>query len=214
MKVLKMPHRFFYVYEVKGDISELESANENPMELEGTEFKLNLNKREKIQSVIKNYFFDNQEEIEGNVEIKDMERLVPFKIRSRSKLLFVETPFQREKLEIINFFNHISKNLELETFVPTNKEEVDFICNAASFSSFKVFINNEIVRSEETTENLCDGLMKNMELIEVTLNINIKNKKVTFYYYGNAIQFPNQKQEEDIEGVIQAFENTMMAPAK
>lgn len=206
-------HKLFYVYEIKGNIDDLEHFDKKFKEIGGTEFQLLLNKPEKIKSIIPDYLFLDQEEIKGNVIIKDMERLVPLKIRSKSRLLFIETPIQREKIEIINFLNNISQNLQLETFVPTNREEVDFICNASELSSFKVFIDNEIVRSDETTEDLCKGLLKDMELIEVTLNMHINEKIVTFYYYGNAIQFPNPKQE-DIEGVFQTFENTMMASAK
>jgi hypothetical protein len=203
------------VYEVKGNINELDQVNENPMEIDETKFKLNLDKREKIKSIIPNYCFYDQEEIKGKIEIKnDIQRLVPFKIRSQSKLLFIETPFQREKLKIINFLDRIFENLELETFVPTNRAEVNFICHTANFTSFKVFIDNEIVRSNETDKDLCEGLMKDMELIEVTLNMDINNENVTFYYYGNAIQFPSYEQDKDIEGVIQVFENTMMTPSK
>lgn len=55
--------------------------------------------------------------------------------------------------------------------------------------------------------------MSDMELIEATLYLNIFHKQITFYYYGNAIQFPHQE-EDDIEGVIQVFENTMIAQSK
>lgn len=215
-----MPHKFFFVYEIKGDINKLALPHEkglyNPIstEIEGTKFKLNLKKPVKIESMIDHYFFKNQEEINGEIQINDKSRLIPFKLRSKSRLLFLETPYPREKLKIVNFFDHKFDNLRLESFVPTNEEEVNFICKTAKLSSFKVFIDDEIVRSDETEEDLCKGLMENMELIEVTLDIKIKDENVTFYYYGNAIQFPHQKHEENIEGVIQAFENTMMAPAK
>lgn len=210
--VLQMVHKFFYVYSVKGDLNELSEFNESPVEIDGTRFNLNLERPKSIKSVIQPYYFNHQKEINGNIQFKD--RSVPFKVRSKSKLLFVETPYQREKLKILKFFNNKFKNFEIETFVPTDEEERDFVCNTTKYSSFKVFIDNEIVHSDETTRGLCTGLMEDMELIEATLYLTIHDKKITFYYYGDAIQFPNQRKEEDIEGVFQAFENTMMAPAK
>ena len=121
-----------------------------------------------------------KKEINGNI-ILDDEDSVYFKIRLKSKLLFIETPYQREKLKIIKFFNKIFNNIELESFVPTTEDEIDFICNTAKFSSFKVFIDDEIVRSNsKTNADLCAGLNKNMELIEVILDIPIRNKLSRF----------------------------------
>lgn len=207
-----MSHKFFYVYEVKGNINEL-NINESPVDIDGTQFHLSLKKPKRIKSFIHPhpYYFNDQKEIRGDIEFKD--RVVPFKIRSKSKLLFVETSYQREKLKILKFFQDKFKDFEIETFVPTDEEEKDFVCNIANPSSFKVFINDKIVRSDETDRDLCSGLMSDMELIEATLYLNIFHKQITFYYYGNAIQFPHQE-EDDIEGVIQVFENTMIAQSK
>lgn len=212
VKVLKMSHRFFYVYELKGDIDEIGLFDESPIEIDGIEFNLSLKEVKPVKSIIQHYSFNNQKEIEGNIYFKN--RLVPFKIRSGSRLLFLETPFKREKLKVIKFFNNKFNNIEVESFVPTDEEEKDFVCNMTKPSSFKVFIDDKIVRSsDENNLDLCSGLVNNMELIEATLFLSIHNKEITFYYYGNAIQFPHPS-EEEIEGVIQTFENTMMAPAK
>jgi hypothetical protein len=207
-----MVRKFFYLFKVKGDIPQIEDIDESPLEIDGTKFQLNFKKNEMIRSLIENYFFNNQTVIGGNVTIND-DNSVPFKIRSKSKLLFIETPYPREKLRILKFFNNKFKKLNIETFIPSNKYEMEFICKTAKLSSFKVFIDDKIVRSEETDKDICNDLKQNMEIIEATLDIPIKNKDVTFYYYGNAIQFPNQESIE-IEGVIQTFENTMIAHAK
>lgn len=217
--VIKMSHRFFYVYEIKGDINELykdlngeiNSFNDSPIKIDGTEFSFKFKEPKIIESMIQHYYFNNQEEILGNIDFKN--RSIPFKIRSESKLLFVETPFQREKLIILKFFNNAFKNFEIELFVPNNEEEKDFICNTAKYEDFKVFIGDKIVRYGETEEDLCEGLMNDMELIEVTLSLDFHNHSIMFYYYGYAIQFPHLKDEE-IEGVIQTFENSMIAQSK
>lgn len=38
-----MSHKFFYVYEVKGNINEL-NINESPVDIDGTQFHLSLKK--------------------------------------------------------------------------------------------------------------------------------------------------------------------------
>lgn len=215
VKVLKMPHKLFYVYEFDGDAEELlqevNTFDERPVEIDGTYFNLVLKGFKHVKSIINPYYFNDQEEVEGFVKFKN--RSVPFKLRSKSKLLFVETPYQKEKIKILKFFNNKFKNFNIGLFVPNNEEEKDFVCNTTKYSFFKVFIDNQIVNSDETNRDLCTGLMTDMELIEATLYIKIHNKNITFYYYGNAIQFP-PVEDEDIEGVIQAFENTMIAQAK
>lgn len=208
--VLKMSHRFFYIYEVKGDINE-KAFNESPIEIDGSNFNLKLEETKTVESFISPYYFNNQKEIRGNIIFND--EPIPFTLRSKSKLIFVETSYQWEKLKILKFFNTKFKEFEIDLFIPTNEEEKDFVCNTTEISDFKVFIDNEIVHRSETKKELCDGLMSDMELIEATLDLTIKNKKITFYYYGSAIQFPHPK-EEEIEVVIQSFENAMMAPAK
>jgi len=211
VRLVEMSHKFFYVYEVKGDINEFNIFNESPIEIDGTPFNLVLKGSKQINSLIRPYNFNEQEEIEGDIRFKN--RKVPFKIRSKSKLLFVETSFQREKLKILKFLNNKFQNLEIDLFTPSNEEEKTFICNTAEYDDFKVFMDDKIVRRGETNEDLCEGLMKDMELIEATLHLKIQERLITFYYYGNAIQFPHPK-EEDIEGVIQTFENTMIVEAK
>lgn len=206
-----MSHKLFYVYEIKGDINELNKSNNSPIEIDGTQFSLCLKQPKHVDSIIPHYYFEDQEEIKGHVLFKN--RKVLFKIRSKSKLLFVETKYQREKLIIPKFFNNKFKNFEIESFTPTDEEEKEFVCKTAKYSSFKVFIDDKVIHSEETNRDLCKGLMEDMELIEATLDITIQNEEITFYYYGNAIQFPHLEDYE-IEGVIQAFENTMSAPAK
>jgi len=205
-----MSHRFFYIYEVKGDINE-NTFNESPIEIDGLNFNLKLEEPETVESFIDPYYFNNQKEIKGNVIFNG--EPIPITIRSKSKLIFVETPYQWEKLKILKFFNTKFKEFEIDLFIPTNEEEKDFLCSATEISDFKVFIDNEIVHRSETKKELCDGLMSDMELIEATLDLTIQNKKITFYYYGSAIQFPHPK-EDEIELVIQSFENAMMAPAK
>lgn len=213
-----MPHRFFYVYEIKGDINEYFSLSDfySPIKIDGTEFTLKFKEPKIIESMIQPYYFNNQREIMGNIMFQN--RSVPFKVRLKSRLVFVETSFQREKMKILKFFNKFFKSIfqndvKIDLFTPSNEDEKDFICNTAKYDDFKVFMDDKIVRRCETDEDLCEGLMKDMELIEATLNLKIKNRLITFYYYGNAIQFPHPH-DEDIEGVIQTLENTMIVQAK
>jgi len=216
---MKMPHRFFYVYEIKGDSNLFSMSLENilsvldesPSTIDGKEFIFKIEDLKTIESLIHPYYFENQKEIIGKIYFNNRE--VPFKIRPQSKLLFVETPHHREKLMILQIFNNKFRNLDIDLFAPNNEEEKEFICNTATYDDFKVFMDDKIVRKSDVDEDLCDGLMSNMELIEATLRLNIHDHIITFYYYGNAIQFPHSE-EKDIEGVIQTFENTMMAQAK
>lgn len=187
---MKREDSFFYIVLAKGNLEEINN-HENIIIIESDDNK-----------------------IEAELRISSDES-ISFILRKKSGLLMIKTNYSRKKNRFFYYFNKVFEKVHLENFVPILKNEIKFICEDFNYESFKVFVDDEIISSENTGDiDICKGLKNNMELIQVSLYRDLNNNDdIYFDYYGNALQFYNSKQES-IEEVLNIFEKTMIINAR
>lgn len=176
-------------------------------------FRLYPKEPTKINQKFQNYKFNGQDEIDGFIAFdnlnNDYSSEIPFKIRIKSKFIFIETDFEMKKAKTAKALNK-TLNKELIRFIPFYEDELKFICNIAFKHELKFFFDGDIINDTKLEKKYCmNELNEDYSLFEAYLELKTDQGKIPVYYYGDAIQFPPRVNEEDVEYVIQAFENVM-----
>lgn len=196
---------FYYIYKLKEDI------NDNLFKSKIGENYFNLLKTyaEKNPETF-NFKISDQKEIDGDLFIteKDHKSDIEFKLRSESGFIFIRTDLQRKKNKAVKLLDTILGQNKLENFVPNDVNEMKFLFHVAKLNHAKFFLDDQIVTNDEIDESCIED--DDCELFEASLELDIDDHRIPMYYYGDAIQFPENVGEEDVELAIQTFEKAML----
>ncbi|MDY9922808.1 hypothetical protein [Methanobacterium sp.] len=191
-----MNNMFSYIYELKGE-GDIKNINEGYHKNEEVTFKLQDN------------YFKDFGEIRGYVTLEDKKNRnkIPFIFREQSKLMFILTPFNNQKIFVVNFFNS-QLNGKLETFIPKVSCEHKLLCDEFQTLSASLFIDGEIIDSSDEEIDICENNLNQFELLDAVLYLSSKN--IVFFYYRNALKFSPNITDEDMEIILHKFEKTML----
>lgn len=203
---------FYYIYKLKNAEENVEEKlNDSPNVIDGLKFRLIKKGFINIDPKIDNYKFKDQKEVDGNVIIDEegYKLEIPFKLRSKSGFVFIQTDLQGQKNKAAKYLNSLLEQ-KLENFIPLDSNENNLIWHVGKLNHAKFFFKDDIVTDEEIDEDICkDTLDEDCTLFEASIDLVVNKHKVPMYYYGDAIQFPESVKSEDRELAIQTFENVM-----
>jgi hypothetical protein len=201
---------FYYIYKLKenGNI-----GNINTSDVEKDDYKLEFKKFNVPKYRERTYKKFTSPEIDGEVIIKEngYESDIPFKLRSKSGFVFIQTDLQHQKNKVVKILDSILEENKLENFMPSDVNEMKFIYHTGKLNHAKFFLDDDIVTDDEIEEESCIK-EDDCELFEASLELDINNHKIPLYYYGDAIQFPENVDDEKVELAIQTFEKAMLEP--